>query len=133
SAALAQTYSNPPYGAGGAAPMRDVGSPSANANSTATGGTQSTTVLSQSNKRQSAEGMPSSNYDQSMQGGYPSQAQAPYGSQDLHQSARQLDVRLRAGARAQRPRDVPAARQGAGRNQLHQRHGLHARQRRRLR
>ena len=53
--------------------------------------------------------------------------------QDLQQSARQLDVRQRAGARAQQPHHVPAARQGAGRHQLDQRHGLHARQRGRLR
>ena len=53
--------------------------------------------------------------------------------QDVQQSARQLDVRQRAGARAQQPHHVPAARQGAGRHQLDQRHGLHARQRRRLR
>ena len=33
----------------------------------------------------------------------------------------------------ERPHDVPAARQGAGRHQLDQRHGLHARQSRRLR
>ena len=53
--------------------------------------------------------------------------------QDVQQSARQLDVRERARARAQQPHHVPAARQGAGRHQLDQRHGLHARQCRRLR
>ncbi len=53
--------------------------------------------------------------------------------QDLQQSEGELDVRLGAGARAQQPHHVPAARQGAGRHQLDQRHGLHARQRRRLR
>jgi hypothetical protein len=79
SAALAQTYSNAPSGAGGAAPTRDIGGPSANANATAPGGTQSTTVLSQSNKQQSAAGMPSGNYDQNMQGNYTSQAQAAQG------------------------------------------------------
>jgi len=94
SAALAQTYSNPPSGAGGAAPTRDIGSPSANASGTVTGGTQSTTVLSQSNKQQSAAGMSSSTYQQGMpsgqsagaqggymQGGYTSQAQAQGGMQ----------------------------------------------------
>ena len=50
--------------------------------------------------------------------------------QDLHQPAGQLDVRQRARARAQQPHPVPAARQGLGRHQLDQRHGLHARQRR---
>ena len=41
--------------------------------------------------------------------------------------------RERAGSAARRPRAVSAARQGAGRHQFDQRHGLHARQRRRLR
>ena len=53
--------------------------------------------------------------------------------EDLHRPARQLDVRKRARAAAQRPHAVPAARQGAGRHQLDQRHGLYARHPGRLR
>jgi hypothetical protein len=76
--AMAQTYSqapgqpgwippgpgNPPAGAGGPASARDIGSPSANVNQAVGGQTQSTTILSQSNKAQSAAGMPSANYGQ---------------------------------------------------------------------
>jgi hypothetical protein len=53
------TY-NAPYGANGAAPVRDVGSPTANATDTAAGGTQSSTMLEQRIKNQSAAGMPQS-------------------------------------------------------------------------
>ena len=67
---------NAPGGAGGAATARDIGSPSANVNATYGGQTQSTTILSQSNKMQSQSGMPSSNYGQPMpSGGYSAQAQ----------------------------------------------------------
>jgi hypothetical protein len=75
---------NAPQGANGSAPLRDVGTPSANATDTANGGTSSTTILSQSNKNQSAAGMPSSNYGQGMPGGQSagSQVAAPvYGTQ----------------------------------------------------
>jgi hypothetical protein len=75
---------NAPNGANGSAPLRDVGTPSANATDTATGGTSSTTILSQSNKNQSAAGMPSSNYGQGMPAGQSagSQIAAPaYGTQ----------------------------------------------------
>ena len=54
-------------------------------------------------------------------------------SQRLRRSARQLDVRERARSAARRACAVSAARQGAGRHQLDQRHGVYARQRRRLR
>ena len=53
--------------------------------------------------------------------------------QALRPSQAQLDVRERARARIAEPHDVPAARQGAGRHQLDQRHGLYARQPGRLR
>ena len=53
--------------------------------------------------------------------------------QDVYRPAGQLDVRQRARAGAQRPHPLPAARQGAGRHQLDQRHGLHARHPDRLR
>jgi len=83
SAALAQPSwvpqgpNNPSAGAGGGAAVRDIGSPSANVNDTVGGQTRSTTILSQSNKQQSAAGMSSSNYDR---GAYISQqAQMPYG------------------------------------------------------
>ena len=45
----------------------------------------------------------------------------------------QLEIRERARRRPQRPHLLPAARQDAGRHQLAQRHGLHARHARRLR
>ena len=45
-----------PYDANGSAPMRDVGSPTANATDTANGGTQSTTMLHQKIKNESAAG-----------------------------------------------------------------------------
>lgn len=72
---------NAPYGANGAAPAHDIGSPTANATDTAAGGTQSTTGLSQNNKLQSAAGTPSSNYGQAMPAGQSAGAQAAYGSQ----------------------------------------------------
>src|SRR5207244_3174865 len=46
----------------------------------------------------------------------------------VRRPAAQLDVRKRAGGRARRSQHVPAARQGVGRHQLDQRHGLYARQ-----
>jgi hypothetical protein len=61
---------NAPYGTNGSAPLRDVGAPSANATDTAGGGTSSTSILSQSNKNQSAAGMPSSNYGSGAQQAY---------------------------------------------------------------
>jgi hypothetical protein len=79
---LAFAQSNAPYGANGSAPLRDVGTPSANATDTATGGTSSTTILSQSNKIQSAAGMPSSNYGQGMPGGQSAGTQ--YGTQQAY-------------------------------------------------
>ena len=52
-----------PGGANGAAPVSAIGSPTANARDTLNGGTRSTSVLSQSNKNQSASGMSRSDYD----------------------------------------------------------------------
>jgi hypothetical protein len=77
---------NAPNGANGSAPLRDVGTPSANATDTANGGTSSTTILSQSNKNQSAAGMPSSNYGQGMPGGQSagSQVGRQYGTQQAY-------------------------------------------------
>lgn len=49
-------------GAGGSAPTSTIGTPSANAQDTVGGGTRSTTVLSQTNKNQSAAGMARSDY-----------------------------------------------------------------------
>jgi hypothetical protein len=83
SLAMAQTYSpspgwvppapgNPPGGAGGPAPVRDIGGSTANANQTVGGQTESTSILSQTNKAQSAAGMSSSNY-----GNGPIAAQGP--------------------------------------------------------
>ena len=95
SLAMAQTYNqspgwvppapgNPPGGAGGPAPVRDIGSSTANANQTVNGQTESTSMLSQSNKAQSAAGMSSSNY-----GNGPVAAQGPYyGSQARMQDGR---------------------------------------------
>jgi hypothetical protein len=95
--AMAQTYNqspgwmpgapgNPPGGAGGPAPVRDIGSSTANANQTADGRTSSTSMLSQSNKAQSAAGMSSSDYGQGVGGRSAqyggSQAQMQYGTQD---------------------------------------------------
>ena len=53
--------------------------------------------------------------------------------QGVRQSAHQLDVRQRAGEGAEQPHALPAARQGAGRHQLDQRHGVYARRSGRLR
>lgn len=50
-----------PGGAGGSAPASTIGTPSANAQDTV-GGTRSTTILSQTNKNQSAAGMSRSDY-----------------------------------------------------------------------
>lgn len=68
-----------PGGAGGSAPASSIGSPSANAQDTLVGGTRSTTVLSQSNKNQSAAGMSRSDYSSGAQlqyGTQPQQARA---------------------------------------------------------
>ena len=67
-----------PGGAGGSAPANTIGSPSANAQDTLGGGTRSTTVLSQSNKNQSAAGMPRSDYSAG--------AQMQYGTQPTYQA-----------------------------------------------
>jgi hypothetical protein len=75
---------NAPGGANGAAPLRDVGTPSANANDTASGGTSSTSMLSQSNKNQSAAGMPSSSYSYGMPGGQSAGSQYGYGPQQAY-------------------------------------------------
>ena len=75
---------NAPNGANGSAPMRDVGAPSANATDTAAGGTSSTSILSQSNKNQSAAGMPSSSYSPGMPGGQSAGTQYGYGPQQAY-------------------------------------------------
>lgn len=76
---------NAPYGANGAAPMRDIGTPSANAPDTASGGTRSTSILSQSNKNQSAAGMPSSSYGSGAAGGGQAAGmQSDYGTQQAY-------------------------------------------------
>ena len=67
-----------PGGATGSAPASSIGVPSANAKDTVGGGTRSTTVLSQSNKNQSAAGMPRSDYS--------SGAQMQYGTQPQYQA-----------------------------------------------
>ena len=72
-------------GAGGSAPPSSIGSPSANAQDTLGGGTRSTTVLSQSNKNQSAAGMSRSDYSSGAQLQYgtgPQQAQSQMGGPD---------------------------------------------------
>jgi hypothetical protein len=108
SLAMAQTYSpspgwvppapgNPPGGAGGPAPVRDIGGSTANANQTAGGQTSSTSMLSYSNKAQSAEGMSSSNYGNGpggQSGGsqgayYGSQTQMQYGGSQMQYGAAQ--------------------------------------------
>jgi len=48
---------NAPYGTNGSGPLRDVGSPTANATDTAGGGSHSTTMLKQEIKNESAAGM----------------------------------------------------------------------------
>ena len=67
-----------PGGATGSAPVSSIGAPSANSQDTVGGGTRSTTVLSQSNKNQSAAGMPSSDYS--------SGGQMQYGTQPQYQA-----------------------------------------------
>ena len=67
-----------PGGAGGSAPANTIGSPSANAQDTLGGGTRSTTILSQSNKNQSAAGMSRSDYSAG--------AQMQYGTQPAYQA-----------------------------------------------
>jgi len=64
-----------PGGAGGSAPPSSIGSPSANVQDTLGGGTRSTTVLSQTNKNQSAAGMPRSDYSSGAQLQYQAQGQ----------------------------------------------------------
>lgn len=80
--ALAQTMppgpNAAPYGAGGSAPASSIGSPSANVQDNMGGGTRSTTVLSQTNKNQSAAGMSRSDYS--------SGAQLQYGTQPQYQA-----------------------------------------------
>ncbi len=67
-----------PGGAGGSASANTIGSPSANAQDTLGGGTRSTTVLSQTNKNQSAAGMSRSDYSAG--------AQMQYGTQPTYQA-----------------------------------------------
>jgi hypothetical protein len=79
--AMAQMPPGPnaaPSGAGGSAPVNTIGSPTANAQDTLNGGTRSTTILSQSNKNQSAAGMPRSDYSAG--------AQMQYGTQPTYQA-----------------------------------------------
>jgi len=66
-----------PGGAGGSAPATSIGNPSANAQDTVGGGTRSTTVLSQTNKNQSAAGMSRSDYSTGAQMQYGTQPMAP--------------------------------------------------------
>jgi hypothetical protein len=70
-----------PGGAGGSAPATSIGTPSANSQDTVGGGTRSTTVLSQTNKNQSAAGMSRSDYS--------SGAQMQYGTQPMYPSQAQ--------------------------------------------
>jgi hypothetical protein len=84
SVALAQIMpvgpNSAPGGAGGSAPANTIGSPSANAKDTLGGGTRSTTVLSQTNKNQSAAGLSRSDYSSSAQMQYGTQPQQAQGS-----------------------------------------------------
>ena len=82
SAAMAQSWpsnwmppgpNDAPGGANGAARTRDIGSPTGNVDQNYTGRTSSTSILSQTNKQQSAAGAPRSDYS--------SQAQLQYGGQ----------------------------------------------------
>ncbi len=89
SVALAQMMpagpNSAPGGAGGSAPASSIGSPSANAKDTLSGGTRSTTVLSQTNKNQSAAGLSRSDYSSGAQlqyGTQPQQAQGMMGGPD---------------------------------------------------
>ncbi len=81
SVALAQTMppgpNAAPGGATGSAPASSIGSPSANAQDNLGGGTRSTTVLSQTNKNQSAAGMSRSDYSSGAQMQYGTQPQYP--------------------------------------------------------
>jgi|SRR5580704_525302 hypothetical protein len=106
SLAMAQTY-------GGPAPVRDIGATTANANQTVDGRTSSTSMLSYSNKAQSAEGMSGSNYGdgpvatngryyngsqaQTQYGG--SQAQMQYGAQDSCGNTRAVAITDEYGRR----------------------------------
>jgi len=94
-AVLAQTNSSDwlpsgpnsaPGGANGAAPMISVGDPSANARDTVNGGSRSTSLLSQSNKNQSAAGLPSTNYNSGRQVRY-EEAPSAYQSQAQYQGS----------------------------------------------
>ena len=82
SAAMAQSWpsnwmppgpNDAPGGANGPARVRDIGSPTGNVDQNYTGRTSSTSILSQTNKQQSAAGAPRSDYT--------SQAQLQYGAQ----------------------------------------------------
>ncbi len=95
-AVLAQTNSSDwlpsgpgsaPGGANGAAPMISVGDPSANARDTVSGGSRSTSLLSQSNKNQSAAGLPSTNYNSGRQVRYE-------GAPSAQQSQAQIQGRM---------------------------------------
>ena len=81
--ALAQTVppgpNAAPYSAGGSAPARSIGSPSPNVQDNMGGGTRSTTVLSQTNKNQSAAGMSRSDYSSGAQLQYGTQGQQAQG------------------------------------------------------
>jgi hypothetical protein len=109
SLALAQNIipsgpNNAPYGANGAAPVRDVGGPTGTVNDTATGRTQSTSILSETNKRQSAAGASRSDYYSGAQSW--SQTQA-YGapSRINRSSFRSVTDCLNAAARVHAPLD----------------------------
>ena len=114
SLAMAQTYNqspgwvppapgNSPGGAGGPAPVRDIGATTANANQTVNGQTSSTSMLSYSNKAQSAEGMSSSNYGNgpvatNSRYYYGSQAQTQYGGSQAQYGAQDSCGNTRAVA-----------------------------------
>ena len=70
-----------PGGAGGSAPVSSIGSPSANVQDNMGGGTRSTTVLSQTNKNQSAAGMSRSDYSSGAQMQYGTQPQGRFQAQ----------------------------------------------------
>jgi hypothetical protein len=113
SLAMAQTYNQSPGGAGGPAPVQDIGATTANANQTVNGQTSSTSMLSYSNKAQSAEGMSGSNYGngpvatnsryypdsqaQMQYGG--SQVQMQYGTQDSCGNTRAVAITDEYGRR----------------------------------
>jgi hypothetical protein len=87
-----------PGGAGGSAPANTIGSPSANAQDTVGGGTRSTTVLSQTNKNQSAAGMSRSDYS--------SGAQMQYGTQPQYPNQYQAQGQGMMGGASDNPRAV---------------------------